>query len=150
MTIKTKERNKALVLEAFDTLIQHSARIPPGREGLSNLVRRVPTTLRYEAGVILADEDFVFVRGRFSDNRRPRNWIAAAVVRIADGLLADLIKLTVKNGVNRIVTVDSDRATVGSFEPNNSHRFCGIAPHSSDLPTNDEAPPKRYRICRQM
>jgi predicted SnoaL-like aldol condensation-catalyzing enzyme len=149
MTIKTKERNKALVLEAFDTLIQHSARIPPGREGLSNLVRRVPTTLRYEAGVILADEDFVFVRGRFSDNRRPRNWIAADVVRIADGLLADLIKLTVKNGVNRIVTVDSDRATVGSFEPNNSHRFVGL-PLSSDLPTNDEAPPKRYRICRQM
>ncbi|MDX6557977.1 MAG: hypothetical protein QOF72_1026 [Blastocatellia bacterium] len=86
MTIKTKERNKALVLEAFDTLfnkrdykaaerfwsvnyIQHSAHIPPGREGLFNLVRRVPTTLRYEAGVILADEDFVSVRGRFSDPR---------------------------------------------------------------------------------
>ena len=110
MTIKTKERSKALVLEAFDTLfnkrdykaaerlwspnyIQHSAHIPPGREGLFNLVRRVPTTLRYEAGVILADEDFVSVRGRFSDNRRPRNWIAADVVRIADGLLVEHLEV---------------------------------------------------------
>jgi predicted SnoaL-like aldol condensation-catalyzing enzyme len=110
MTIKIKERNKALVLEAFDTpfnkrdykaaerfwspnYIQHCAHIPPGREGLFNLVRRMPTTLRYEAGVILADEDFVFVRGRFSDNRRPRNWIAADVVRIADGLLVEHLEV---------------------------------------------------------
>jgi uncharacterized protein (DUF427 family) len=71
----------------------HSAHIPPGREGLFNLVRRVPTTLRYEAGVILADEDFVSVRGRFSDNRRPRNWIAADVVRIADGLLVEHLEV---------------------------------------------------------
>jgi predicted SnoaL-like aldol condensation-catalyzing enzyme len=73
-----------LVLKAFDTLfnkrdykaaerfwspnyIRHSAHIPPGREGLFNLVRRVPTTLRHEAGVILVDEDSVFVHGRFSD-----------------------------------------------------------------------------------
>src|ERR1700741_727577 len=62
-TIESK--NKALVLEAFDTLfnkrdyvaaerfwspnyIQHSAHIAPGREGLFNLVRSVPETLHYE------------------------------------------------------------------------------------------------------
>ena len=104
------QRNKTFVLEAFETLfnrkdfvaaekflspnyIQHSAHIPPGREGLFNLVRRVPTTLRYEAGVILADEDFVSVRGRFSDNRRPRNWTVADVVRIADGLLVEHLEV---------------------------------------------------------
>ncbi len=75
--------NKALVLEAFDTLfnkrdyaaaerfwspdyIQHSAHIEPGREGLFNLIKSLPTTLKYEAGVIVADGDFVIVHGRFS------------------------------------------------------------------------------------
>jgi predicted SnoaL-like aldol condensation-catalyzing enzyme len=101
-----EERNKALVLKAFDTLfnqrdykaaerfwsanyIQHSAHIPPGREGLFGLIRNVPATLRYEPGVILADKDFVIVHGRFSGIGRPRNWIAADVVRIADGVLVE-------------------------------------------------------------
>ena len=70
-TIQVK--NKALVLEAFDTLfnkrdyvaaerywsptyIQHSAHIAPGREGLFNLIKSMPPTLKYEPGVIVADE----------------------------------------------------------------------------------------------
>ena len=100
------ERNKALVLEAFDTLfnkrdyeaaerfwspnyIQHSAHIEPGREGLFNLIKSLPATLKYEAGVIVAEWNFVIVHGRFSGDGRPRNWIAADIVRIADGLLAE-------------------------------------------------------------
>ena len=67
----TPEQNKALVLEAFDTLfnkrdyaaaerfwspeyVQHSAHIGPGREGLFNLIRSVPPSLRYENQLILA------------------------------------------------------------------------------------------------
>ena len=104
---QTKEaKNKALVLEAFDTLfnkrdyptaerfwspnyIQHSAHIEPGREGLFNLIKSMPRTLKYESGVIVAEGDFVIVHGRFSGNGRPVNWIAADVVRIADGVLAE-------------------------------------------------------------
>jgi predicted SnoaL-like aldol condensation-catalyzing enzyme len=104
---QTKEaKNKALVLEAFDTLfnkrdyaraerywspnyIQHSAHIEPGREGLFNLIKSAPPTLKYEPGVIVAEGDFVIVHGRFSGNGRPVNWIAADVVRIADGVLAE-------------------------------------------------------------
>jgi predicted SnoaL-like aldol condensation-catalyzing enzyme len=101
-----EEANKALVLEAFDTLfnkrdyqaaerfwspnyIQHSAHIPPGREGLFNLVKSAPPELRYEHGVILADKEFVIIHGRFSGIGRPRSWIAADIVRIADGVLAE-------------------------------------------------------------
>jgi predicted SnoaL-like aldol condensation-catalyzing enzyme len=100
------EANKALVLEAFDTLfnkrdykaaerywsphyIQHSAHIRPGRDGLFDLIRSAPTTLKYEPGVIAAANDYVIVHGRFSGNGRPRNWIAADVVRVADGVLAE-------------------------------------------------------------
>src|SRR5262249_25444994 len=74
MSQTIQEENKALVLEAFDTLfnrrdyaaakrfwssgyIQHSAHIAPGREGLFELVRGLPPTLRYEPGLIVADGD---------------------------------------------------------------------------------------------
>jgi predicted SnoaL-like aldol condensation-catalyzing enzyme len=103
---KTTEANKALVLEAFDTLfnkrdynaaerywssndIQHSAQIPPGRDGLFNLIRNLPATLKYEPGTIVAEGDYVIVHGRFSNTGRPRNWIAADVVRVADDVLAE-------------------------------------------------------------
>lgn len=106
MSKTREETNKALVLEAFDTLfnkrdykaaecywspnyIQHSAHIAPGREGLFDLIRSQPPTLKYEHDVIAADNDFVIVRGRFSGHGRPRNWISADVVRIADGVLAE-------------------------------------------------------------
>jgi predicted SnoaL-like aldol condensation-catalyzing enzyme len=100
------EQNKALVLEAFDTLfnkhdyeaaarfwsegyIQHSAHIEPGRDGLFKLIRSVPDTLRYEHQLIVAEGDYVIVHGRFSGNGRPAAWIAADVVRIEDGRLAE-------------------------------------------------------------
>jgi predicted SnoaL-like aldol condensation-catalyzing enzyme len=106
MDQSTQSKNKALVLEAFDTLfnkrdyaaaerfwssnyVQHSAHIEPGREGLFNLIKASPASLKYEPGVIVAEGDFVIVHGRFSGTGLPRNWIAADVVRIADGVLAE-------------------------------------------------------------
>jgi predicted SnoaL-like aldol condensation-catalyzing enzyme len=106
MTQTIEGTNKTLVLEAFDVLfnkrdyhaaerfwspnyIQHSAHIKPGRDGLFDLIRSSPTTLRYEPGTIVAEGDYVIVHGRFTNTGRPRNWIAADVVRVADGLLAE-------------------------------------------------------------
>ena len=101
-----ESKNKALVLEAFDTLfnkrdyaaaekfwsptyIQHSAHIPPGREGLFNLVKTIPATLRYESGEILAEGDLVMVHGRYSGIGQPANWIVADIVRVKAGVLAE-------------------------------------------------------------
>jgi predicted SnoaL-like aldol condensation-catalyzing enzyme len=106
MSQSVEARNKALVLEAFDTLfnkrdyaaaerfwssnyVQHSAHIGPGRDGLFNLIKDIPASLKYEPGVIVAEGDFVIVHGRFSGMGRPRSWIAADVVRIAEGVLAE-------------------------------------------------------------
>ena len=106
MTESTQERNKALVLQAFDLLfnkrdyaaaekywsphyIQHSAHIAPGREGLFNLIKSIPPTLQYEPGTIVAEGDFVIVHGRFSGFGAPVNWIAADIVRIEAGILAE-------------------------------------------------------------
>ena len=101
-----QEKNKALVLDAFDTLfnkrdyaaaekywspnyIQHSAHIEPGRDGLFNLIRSAPPTLRYEHQLIVAEGDYVIIHGRFSGNGRPVAWIAADILRIENGLLAE-------------------------------------------------------------
>jgi predicted SnoaL-like aldol condensation-catalyzing enzyme len=101
-----EEKNKELVLKAFDTLfnkhdyaaaerywspdyIQHSAHIEPGRDGLFNLIKSLPPTLKYEPGTIVAGGDFVIVHGRFSGFGLPVNWIAADIVRINDGILIE-------------------------------------------------------------
>jgi len=106
MTQTIQERNKALVLEAFDTLfnqrdyaaaehfwsskyIQHSAHIAPGRAGLFNLIRSLPPSLKYEHGTIVAEGDRVMVHGRFSGLGTPAPWIVVDIVRIENGVLAE-------------------------------------------------------------
>jgi predicted SnoaL-like aldol condensation-catalyzing enzyme len=106
VTTTSPQENKAIVLKAFDilfnkrdyaaaeqfwsdTYIQHSAHIPPGRDGLFSLVRDLPNTLRYENHLILAEGDYVIAHGRFSGHERPASWIAADIVRFEDGKLAE-------------------------------------------------------------
>jgi predicted SnoaL-like aldol condensation-catalyzing enzyme len=102
-----EERNKAIVLEAFDTLfnkrdyakalgfwtskyIQHSAHIPPGREGLFELVRNVPSTMHYENQLTVANGDFVMLHGRFSGlGEGIPSWVVVDIVRMENGLLAE-------------------------------------------------------------
>src|SRR5512133_3734368 len=81
MSQTIEEKNKALVLKAFDTLfnkhdyaaaekywspnyIQHGAHIEPGRDGLFNSIRNTPDSLRYEYQLIVAEGDYVIVHGR--------------------------------------------------------------------------------------
>ena len=103
--MSTIDDKKTLVLQAFDTLfnkrdydaaekfwspayIQHSAHIAPGREGLFDLVRSLPAELHYENALMIAEGDYVFLHGRFTGSQ-PRAMIAADIVRIADGVLAE-------------------------------------------------------------
>jgi predicted SnoaL-like aldol condensation-catalyzing enzyme len=53
------------------------------------LVRGLPDSLRYEHGLILAEGDYVIVHGRFSGTGQPAAWVAADVVRIENGVLAE-------------------------------------------------------------
>jgi predicted SnoaL-like aldol condensation-catalyzing enzyme len=89
--MNVNEKTKRFVLDAFDTLfnkrdyaaaekfwsphyIQHSAHIAPGREGLFNLVKSLPPTLKYEPGTVVAEGDFVIIHGRYS-GALPTNWM---------------------------------------------------------------------------
>ena len=101
------EKNKSTVLEAFETLfnkrdyakalnfwsphyIQHSAHIPPGREGLFDLVKNAPAIMHYENHVTVADGDFVLLHGRFSGlGEGMPSWIVVDVVRMENGVLAE-------------------------------------------------------------
>ena len=106
MSDSSQARNKAIVLEAFETLfnkrdyaaaerfwspkyIQHSANIAPGREGLFDLVKAAPAEFRYENGLAVASGDYVVLHGRFSGFGAPVAWIVADIVRIENGQLAE-------------------------------------------------------------
>jgi predicted SnoaL-like aldol condensation-catalyzing enzyme len=54
-----------------------------------NLIKSLPPTLQYEAGTIVAEGDFVIVHGKISGFGQPRSWVAADVVRIENGVLAE-------------------------------------------------------------
>jgi predicted SnoaL-like aldol condensation-catalyzing enzyme len=101
-----EQRNKTLVLEAFDALfnrrdyataekywspdyIQHSAHIPPGREGLFGLVRSLPPSMRYENALTTAEGDYVMLHGRFTGIGLPAAWVVVDVVRLEGGRLAE-------------------------------------------------------------
>jgi predicted SnoaL-like aldol condensation-catalyzing enzyme len=97
--------NVQIVFDAFDTLfnkrdyaaaerlwspnyIQHSAHIPPGRDGLFGLIKPMPATLRYKNHLAAATGDFVILHGRFSGFGAPA-WVVADIVRMENGLLAE-------------------------------------------------------------
>jgi len=100
-----EERNKETVIEAFDAAfnrrdmaaferfwspnyIQHSAHIPPGREGLYGLINTLPASARYEHSLIIADRDMVMMHGRFSGISGP-SWIVVDIIRLEDGVLVE-------------------------------------------------------------
>jgi predicted SnoaL-like aldol condensation-catalyzing enzyme len=83
MSTTAEERNSTCVLGAFDTLanrrdfvaakrfwshhyIQHRAPIPPGRDGLVNLVEASPPDRRYENALTVADGGYEMPHGRLS------------------------------------------------------------------------------------
>ena len=98
--------NKRIVLEAFDTLfnrrdfekaatfwspdyIQHSAHIEPGRDGLFNLVKSTPDSLRYENALIVAEGDHVLLHECFSGGGLDPAWVVVDIVRMENGRLAE-------------------------------------------------------------
>jgi predicted SnoaL-like aldol condensation-catalyzing enzyme len=106
MNASLEEANKELVLKAFDLLfnqrdfsaaeqlfsphyIQHSAHIPPGRDGLFNLIKNRPAS-RYENQLAVATGNYVMLHGRFSQRGPGQpNWVAADIVRLEKGLLTE-------------------------------------------------------------
>ena len=102
----TPEQNKAIVLEAFDTLfnrkdlavaasfwspdyIQHSAHVAAGREGLFARVGAARPDMRYEHQLAVAERDYVLLHGRFSNIGQPAAWVVVDICRLEDGVLVE-------------------------------------------------------------
>jgi predicted SnoaL-like aldol condensation-catalyzing enzyme len=105
-TTDTQNTNKETVRQAFDVLfnqrdyaaaqgfwadeyIQHSAHIPPGRDGLFGLIKAMPPEFKHELELVMADDDMVLVRGRFTGHGLPTPWIVVDLVRMEDGQLKE-------------------------------------------------------------
>jgi predicted SnoaL-like aldol condensation-catalyzing enzyme len=106
MSKSSEHSHVQTVLNAFDTLfnkrdyasaehfwspryIQHSAHIAPGRDGLFDLVKSLPATLRYENHLAAASGNFVILHGRFSGHGLPVAWVVADIVRMEGDVLAE-------------------------------------------------------------
>ena len=106
MSSHTREQNKAIVLEAFDTLfnrkdvaaarrfwspdyIQHSAHVPAGRDGLFGTIDTAPPEMRYEHQLAVAEGEYVLLHGRFSHIGQPANWIVVDICRLKEGVLVE-------------------------------------------------------------
>src|ERR1700728_1494950 len=107
MSRTRQEKNKALVLEAFDTLfnkldyvaaerywspdhIQHSAHIARPVVGVGSISSRAfPQRSSYEPETIVAGGDFLIVPGRLSDFGLPVNWIAADILCIKGSIVVE-------------------------------------------------------------
>ncbi len=101
----TPAENKAIVIEAFETLfnrrdtvgaakywspdyIQHSAHVPAGRDGLFGVIAGAPD-LRYEYQLAVAEGDYVMIHGRFSNIGQKANWVVVDICRLQDGVLIE-------------------------------------------------------------
>ncbi len=101
----TSQDNKAHVLDALDALfnrrdyekaaalwspdyIQHSRFVPPGRDGLFELVGSLPEDARYQPGLAMADGDHVMVHGRYAVPGRPA-LISVDIFRLENGMLVE-------------------------------------------------------------
>ena len=109
MSKSTAAKDKAIVLEAFETLfnkrdyaaaerfwspnyIQHSAHIAPGRDGLFGLVKSLPDTLKYEHDMIVAEGNLVIAHSLKTKQhvRSPRAGIRCSAVHSPDRYIRDL------------------------------------------------------------
>lgn len=81
----TTPPREALVARIYSAQRTYQA----GRDGLFNLIKSLPETLRYEPGLVVAEGDLVILHGRFSGFGQPVNWIVADIVRLENGLLAE-------------------------------------------------------------
>ena len=105
MATFTPSQNKAIVIEAFETLfnrrdienakkfwspdyVQHSALVPAGREGLFSTIRGAPA-MRYEHQIAVAEGDYVMIHGRFSYIGQAANWVVVDICRLEGGILVE-------------------------------------------------------------
>ena len=68
--------------------IQHSSHIEPGRDGLFNLVKSLPTGSKWEHGIMMAEGDYMMIHSRYS-NPDGSAIVVVDIMRIKDGVFVE-------------------------------------------------------------
>lgn len=106
MTKQHPQSNVALAIAALNTLfndrdydaaagyfsdeyIQHSAQLPPGRDGLFSTVRGLPADARWEYDFAASNDEIVIIHGRYSGLGTAASWIAADVFVVRNNVLVE-------------------------------------------------------------
>jgi len=104
--VSSPEDNKRIALEAFDLLfnkrdyaaaaklwsesyIQHSLNNVLGRDELFEKVRSLPANLQYENALVVADDDYVMLYGRFSGCDQSPSSFSAEIIKLEGGQLTE-------------------------------------------------------------
>ncbi len=68
--------------------IQHNPQFPNGRKVIEGMVGGFPPNFKYEMGAVLAEDDLVILRGRYT-GFGPKPMIVADMFRVEDGKIAE-------------------------------------------------------------
>jgi predicted SnoaL-like aldol condensation-catalyzing enzyme len=103
--INTADANKALVLAGIkgvfidrdptvlDRLFsanyqQHNPQIPNGAAAIKALLGNLPADFKYEPGLVVAEGDYVAIRGRYF-GWGPKPMVAVDIFRVTDGKISE-------------------------------------------------------------
>lgn len=71
-----------------DPYLQHNPTIGDGSADLPNIIKSLPSTFRYEPGLVLADGDMVMIHGRYT-GWGPKPLVTVDIFRVKNGKLVE-------------------------------------------------------------
>jgi predicted SnoaL-like aldol condensation-catalyzing enzyme len=94
--------------------VQRARRHPQGRHGLIDFVRQLPSTLRFECQMVVAQDDFVALYGRYSGLGIAQNRVFVDLLRMKDGVVVEQWSVTADEPLS---TSSSSAATSSDASP---------------------------------
>ena len=84
----TRNAEKAVKLYFGKPYLQHNPAIPDGAEDLPKVVASLPSSFKYEPGVIVADGDLVMIHGLYT-GWGPKPLVTVDIFRVKEGKLIE-------------------------------------------------------------
>lgn len=84
----TRNAEQAIRLYFGKPYLQHNPAIPDGADDLPRVVASLPTSFKYEPGIIVADGDMVMIHGLYT-GWGPKPLVTVDIFRVKDGKLVE-------------------------------------------------------------
>ena len=69
--------------------VQRAPQPPHGRDGLIDFVRQLPSTLKFECRLVIAQDDYVALYGKYSGLGTAQDRVCADLLRMKDGVVVE-------------------------------------------------------------